>query len=190
VPVHRLCQDNRSNSGGGGAGAGILTQKGFAMFAYFKNHFGMVMSMIIALILSFCLASAAMVWNRLELSVELMLRNWGVAFLTIMLITLFLPVQPWGNTLANKVGFKSRTLPFRMVSNIVPTFFYNTGASLILVGVNAGFTAPFYWTAVLHDYFIMFFTSYALALIVEGLAVRIAVKCCAPPSHGAATEIH
>jgi hypothetical protein len=132
--------------------------------------------MIIALILSLFMASTAIFWDHLGFSIELVVRNWGTAFLTIIAITIILPVKWWGDLFAGLLRLKPRTLPFGLVSNLIPTFFYNTGATLVLVGVNVpgGFAAPFYWQAVLHDYFVMYLVSYVLSLIAEALALKLA----------------
>ncbi|MGN0974527.1 MAG: hypothetical protein ACI4OL_00890 [Gemmiger sp.] len=153
------------------------------MLYFFKNHFGMVMSIIIALLLSICMATTAIFWDHLEFSIELLIRNWGTAFLTIMLISVFLPVKVWGDKFAGALRLKPGTLPFGLVSNLVPTLFYNTGATLILVGVNVGFAAPFYWQAVMADYFVMYAVSYVLSLIAERIAMVVAGQACAPEQH-------
>ena len=143
---------------------------------YFKNQFGMIVSLIIALILSVCMATTAIFYDRLPYSVELHIRNWGSAFLTIMAVSIIMPVVVLGDKLAAAVKLAPRTLPFGLVSNLVPTFFYNTAATLVLVGVNVGFTAPFYWRAVAHDYLVMLAVSYAISLGAEGMAVKFALR--------------
>lgn len=143
---------------------------------FFRNHFGMVVSLIIALILSLLMATAAIFWNSLDFSIELWIKNWGSAFLTIMFVTLILPVKIWGDKLAGLCRLKPRTLPFGLVSNIVPTLFYNTAATMVLVGVNVTFTAPFYWAAVAHDWLFFFCFSYIVSLIAEAFAVKVALK--------------
>jgi hypothetical protein len=152
---------------------------------FFKNHFGMVISMIIALILSLCMASTALVWNHLPFSIELLVRNWGTAFLTIIITSIIFPGKMWGDMFAGLIKLKPGTFPFGLVSNLIPTFFYNTAATLVLVGVNipGGFAAPFYWQAVLHDYFMMYLVSYVLSLIAEAIALKLAFKWQIPAPH-------
>ena len=150
------------------------------MLHFFRNHFGMTVSIVIALILSICMSATAIVWDKLTFSIELLLRNWGTAFLTIMLISLLLPVKMMGDAFAGKLGLKHDTLPFGLVSNLVPTLFYNTGATLILVGVNVGFGAPYYWNAFWADFFVMFVVSYVLSLIAERIGMLVAKKACQP----------
>jgi hypothetical protein len=157
---------------------------------FFKNHFGMVISMIIALILSICMATSAIFWNHLPFSIDLLARNWGTAFLTIILTTIILPGKHWGDLFAGLLKLKPRTFPFGLVSNLIPTFFYNTFATLVLTGVNlpfrfpagdirfifGGFAAPFYWQAVLHDWFMLYLVSYVLSLIAEAIALKLAFR--------------
>jgi hypothetical protein len=167
------------------------------MFKFFKTHFGMVMSIVIALIVSFVMSATAIIWDKLYIGavlvahgpaerglLELWLKNWGTAFLVIMATNLILPVKAWGDQLAGKIGLKPRTLPFGLVSNIVPTFFFNTFATLVLAGANIGFAAPFYWAAVWADYFVMFGVSYVMSFIAEAIAVKVALANCPPPPHG------
>ncbi|MDR1905056.1 MAG: hypothetical protein LBQ88_22595 [Treponema sp.] len=155
------------------------------MLRFFKNHFGIVVSIVIALILSISMATTAIFYDKLDFSIELLVRNWGTAFLTIMLITVLLPVKQWGDMLATKIGLKPKTFPFGLFSNLVPTLFYNTGATLVLVGVNVpgGFAAPFYWDAFKHDFLMMYAVSYVLSLIAEAIAVKIAIASCMAEKH-------
>lgn len=154
------------------------------MLKFFRNHFGMVVSIIIALILSLCMSATATVKTALiagaAVQVETLVRNWGTAFLVIMLISVFLPVKMWGDQFAAAVKLRHNTLPFGLVSNLIPTLFYNTGATLVLVGVNVGFSAPYYWAAVAGDYLLMFVISYVLSLVAERLGMVIAQKACLP----------
>ncbi len=154
------------------------------MLKFFRNHFGMVVSIIIALILSLCMSATATVKTALmagaAVQLETLVRNWGTAFLVIMLISVFLPVKMWGDQFAAAVKLRHNTLPFGLVSNLIPTLFYNTGATLVLVGVNVGFSAPYYWAAVAGDYLLMFVISYVLSLVAERLGMVIAQKACLP----------
>ncbi|MGN0970538.1 MAG: hypothetical protein ACI4OY_01200 [Aristaeellaceae bacterium] len=154
------------------------------MLKFFRNHFGMVVSIIIALILSLCMSATATVKTALmagaAVQAETLVRNWGTAFLVIMLISVFLPVKMWGDQFAAAVKLRQNTLPFGLVSNLIPTLFYNTGATLVLVGVNVGFSAPYYWAAVAGDYLLMFVISYVLSLLAERLGMVIAQKACLP----------
>lgn len=86
------------------------------------------------------------------------------------------PQQALGRSSAGALHLKPDFLPFGLVSNLVPTLFYNTGATLVLVGVNVGFTAPYYWTAVAGDLVFMYIVSYVLSLIAERIGMLIAKR--------------
>jgi hypothetical protein len=164
---------------------------------FFKNHFGMVISVLIALILSVCMSSTAIIWNHLEFNIDLLVRNWGTAFLTIIITSIIFQGKMWGDMFAGFIKLKPMTFPFGLVSNLIPTFFYNTAATLVLAGVNldfrfpagdirhifGGFAAPFYWQAVLHDYFMLYLVSYILSLIAEAIALKLAFKWQIPAPH-------
>ena len=154
------------------------------MIKFFRNHFGMIVSIVIALILSLCMASVATVRASnpdMPLTVEWIIRNWGTAFLTIMIVSMVVPGKMWGDALAGQLSLKPGTLPVGLVSNLVPTLFYNTAATLVLVGVNVGFSAPYYWAAVAADYVLMFVISYVLSLIAERIGMLVAVKATVAP---------
>jgi len=163
---------------------------------FFKNHFGMVVSMVIAVLLSFAMATTATVklaiTANMPFIIENWIRNWGTAFLVIVITTMVVPSKIWGDKLAGSFKLKPRSLPFGLVSNIVPTFFYNTFATMVLVGVNlpagpngvAGFGSSIYWVAVMGDWFLMFVVSYILSLFAEALAIKVAVNSCQMPPHG------
>jgi hypothetical protein len=155
---------------------------------FFKNHFGMVVSLIIALILSLCMSTTAIFYNHISPTIEILTSNWGTAFLTIMLTTIVLPAKIWGDLLAGALKLRPRTLQFGLVSNLVPTFFYNSFATLVLTGVNVGFIAPFYWDAVAGNYLVMFVVSYFLSLGAEALAVQVAIRSCQPAPHGSVVD--
>jgi len=149
------------------------------MLKFFKNQFGMIVSIVIAVLLSLCMAATATiraVTPEAPLTIERLISNWGTAFLVIMLISIVLPSKLWGDHLAGALHLKPDFLPFGLVSNLVPTLFYNTGATLVLVGVNVGFTAPYYWAAVAGDLVFMYIVSYVLSLIAERIGMLIAKR--------------
>lgn len=151
------------------------------MLHYFKHHIGMIISMVVALILSFSMAIVAMIWNaQSSFSIELLIRNWGAAFLTVIIISMILPLKTWGDRLASVCGLKLGSAAFSLLSNLVPTLFFNTFITMIEVGINipGGFSSPMFWTAVAHDYMPMFTASYLLSFVAEkaGLAVVKSVQ--------------
>ena len=155
---------------------------------YFKNHFGMVVSTVIALFLTFWMAIIAMFLFNMDKNLVTWYRTWSVVFLTIMLCTFILPSKLWGDKFAKKLGLKVNTLPFGMVSNIIPTIVYNTAAQIALPAVNI-FHNPnipeaaqfgVWFEAFYSSWITMFFISYVIAMIGEVIAVKVAFKCVHP----------
>ena len=150
----------------------------------FKNHFGMVVSTVIALILSFCMATAAIFVDQLVFTVPLLVRNWGTAFLVIMLTSIFIPTKMLGDKFALLFKLKLATFGFGLVSNLIPTLFYNTFATLVLAAVNifcnehipAEAQLGVYLSTIGRDWVIMFVVSYVLSLIAEKIAIKVAFK--------------
>lgn len=157
---------------------------------FYKNHFGMVISSVVAICISLIMATAAIFVAHLEFSIPAIIKNWGTAFLTISLTGMLLPLTDWSFALGRKMGLKPETLPHILLENAVATLFFNTTATLVLTGVNvfgnpaiegavaAGAlpsVSSVFWSGVLHDWPIMFVISFICAFFVTKLAIRIAV---------------
>lgn len=155
---------------------------------YFKNHFGMVVSTIVALFLTFWMAIIAIFLFGLDRDLVTWYRTWSVVFLTIMLCTFIFPSKVWGDKFALKCGLKANTLPFGLVSNIIPTLIYNTAAQAALPAVNIFYNpnipseAQFgvWLEAAASSWVTMFFISYIIAMIGEAIAVKAAFRCVPP----------
>lgn len=158
---------------------------------FYKNHFGMIISSVVALCLSLLMASTAIFVSHLVFSVPLLVRNWGTAFLTITITGMVFPLTDWSFALGRKLGLKPETMPHVMLENFVATLFFNTTATMVLAAVNiygnadieaavAAGAAPsvnaIYMGSVMHDWPIMFVISFIAALFVTKLAIRIAKK--------------
>lgn len=158
---------------------------------FYKNHFGMIISSVVALCLSLLMATTAIFVSHLVFSVPLLVRNWGTAFLTITITGMVFPLTDWSFALGRKLGLKPDTMPHVMLENFVATMFFNTTATMVLAAVNiygnadieaavAAGAAPsvnaIYMGSVMHDWPIMFVISFVAALFVTKLAISIAKK--------------
>ena len=153
---------------------------------FYKNHFGMVISSVVAICISLIMATAAIYVAHLEFSVPALIKNWGTAFLTISLTGM---LTDWSFALGRKLGLKPETFPHVLLENAVATLFFNTTATLVLTAVNV-FNNPaiegavaagalpsvsaVFWSGVVHDWPIMFVISYIFAFFVTKLAIKIA----------------
>lgn len=158
---------------------------------FYKNHFGMVISSVVAICISFLMATCAIFVDNLTFSLPLLVRNWGTAFLVISLLGMIFPLTNWSFALGRKLGLKPETLPHILLENFVATLVFNTGATLVLAACNlfgnveieaaiAGGFLPFksvtdmYIATCIHDWPIMFIISFVAAFFVTKLAIYIA----------------
>lgn len=157
---------------------------GIINMLFFKNHFGMVISTVIALFLSLFMAISVYPLNHMAFDICSLIKGWGTSFLVIMLTTMLLPLKMWGDMLAGKIGLKEGTLPFGLFSNLVPTFFYNLFATAIATAVNVFYNPMIpaeaqmgaFTGTVLYDLPITFVIAYVLSLILERIAFKVAVN--------------
>lgn len=157
----------------------------------YKSHFGMVVSSVIAICVSFVMAFSAIFVDHLTFTLPLLVRNWGTAFMVITFTGMIFPLTPWAFALGHKFGLKPETLPHILLENFVNTLFFNTTATIILAAVNifdnaeisaaiaAGYlpyssVSAFYLHTVLHDWPIMFVISYIVAYFITKLAFKVA----------------
>lgn len=156
---------------------------------FYKNHFGMIISSVVAICISLIMATSAIFVDHLTFTVPLLVKNWGTAFLVITLTGMICPLTDWSFALGRKFGLKPETLPHVLLENFVATLFFNTTATLVLTAVNvfnnpeiegavaAGFipsVSGLFWQNVVHDWPIMFIISYVFAFFVTKAAIRIA----------------
>lgn len=163
---------------------------------FYKNHYGMIISSVVAYCISLLMASCAIVVDQLTFSVPLLIKNWGTAFLVISASGMIFPLTGWSFALGRKLGLKPETLPHVLLENFIATLVFNTTATLVLAGVNiygneaieaavAAGAAPsvttIYVGTVLHDWPIMFVISYVAAFFVTKLAIKVAQSAVGGP---------
>lgn len=163
---------------------------------FYKNHFGMIISSVVAICISFIMATCAIFVDNLTFTVPLWIKNWGTAFLTITATGMLIPMTNLSFALCKKIGLKPETLPHVLIENAIATLFFNTTATLVLAAVNIFDNAELaaaavagaipsvsavYWQCVLHDWPIMYVISFIAAFFVTKLAIRIAKKAVGGP---------
>lgn len=156
---------------------------------FYKNHYGMIISSVIAIGVSIVMATAAFIVQGSPIELPDLIKNWGTAFLTISLTGMICPLTDWSFALCRKLKLKVETLPHVLVENTVATLVFNTTATLVLSAVNiygneaieaavaAGqipSVTSVFIESVIHDWPIMFVISFIAAFFVTQLAVRIA----------------
>lgn len=161
------------------------------MLNFYKNHFGMIIASVVALVISLIMATCAIFVSGQTFIVSSLVKNWGTAFLVITLTGMIIPMTSISFAIGKKLNLKPETLPHVLLENFVATFFNNTFATLVLAAVNvfgnaeieaavaAGYipsVSAVYLESVLHDWPIMFVISFIAALPVTKIAVSIAKK--------------
>ncbi len=158
---------------------------------YYKDHFGMIMSHVVALILSLLMASAAIiVGGRAFVAVD-WVKNWGTAFLTITITGMLIPCTPIAMALGHKLNIKPDSFTQTLLTSFVSTIFFNTTATLVLAAVNVFGNAEIeaavaaghipsvsavFLQSCIHDWPIMFVISFIASIPVSMLAFKIAQK--------------
>ena len=97
---------------------------------FYKNHFGMIISSVVAICISLIMATSAIFVDKLTFTLPLLIKNWGTAFLVISLTGMAFPLTDWSFALCRKMGLRPETLPHVLVENFVATLFF-----LVLAGM-------------------------------------------------------
>lgn len=157
----------------------------------FNSHFGMIMSTVIAILLSLVVSVFAALIGGNTITWQSIIRNWGTCYLIITLTGWIFPLTEWSFALCDKLKIKKGTTAHALIENTVASLFFNTFATLILSAVNmfgnpeveaavahgaAPSVAALWWRGVLHDLPICFVFSFIVAWFITKLAVKIAAK--------------
>ncbi len=160
---------------------------------YFKNHFGMVISIINSIVISFVMAIAAIFVAHLDFSIPQIIKNWGASFLVIIIANMILPITEWAEAFCGKVGTKRGSLAHGLLHSAFTSFFFNLFATCVLVAINiydnpeierafAGGHLPFksihemYLVDIMRDLPVMYVISFLTSFIVTKFAVSIAIN--------------
>ena len=156
---------------------------------FYKNHYGMIISSVVAYFISLLMATCAIFVDHLTFSIPLLVKNWGTAFLVISVSGMVFPLTNWSFALGRRLGLKPETLPHVLLENFIATMVFNTTATLVLAGVNiygnpaieaavaagaASSVTAIYIGTLLHDWPVMFVISFIAAFFVTKLAIHVA----------------
>lgn len=99
---------------------------------FYKNHYGMIISSVVAYFISLLMATCAIFVDHLTFSIPLLVKNWGTAFLVISVSGMVFPLTNWSFALGRRLGLKPETLPHVLLENFIATMVFNTTATLSL----------------------------------------------------------
>lgn len=151
---------------------------------FLKDHFGAIVTNVVALIMGLFMALTAIFLDHLALNWVNLFKIWATIVLVIILVSWLVPYVKWGNALAGLFGLKSNGLGFSLISGLVPALLFNTICSLLVSATNI-FYNPVIPQAVrmsiwingfLRDFLPMLVVSYFAAFIAQAIGVRLAKK--------------
>lgn len=152
---------------------------------FLKNHKGAVITIIIALVMGFIMAVAALFVDKLAFNYSNLFKIWAMISHSILLVSLFVPYKAWGEALAEKAGCTDGTPAFKLVSGIVPSLVLNTFITVLVSAANILYNELIphdaqmgEWIAgMLHDWPIMFVISYAASFFAGFVGEKVAERC-------------
>ena len=155
----------------------------------YKNHFGMIVSAVIAILMGLFMGVATLIVNHTPITWVTLFNTWACIFLLVTLVLMLLPVNVWGEKLAAKFGCKPRTLAFTLISNLLPSLIINTILSAVMPAMNIFYNeaipAPARMGAFLGAFLggwpVTFVISYVCALIAGKIGETVAVKTIGSP---------
>ncbi|MBQ6582295.1 MAG: hypothetical protein IJH77_00555 [Mogibacterium sp.] len=168
---------------------------------YFKNHFGLIITRVIAFLMSGIMAVAVMFLNHMPKTWVTFVQTWGAAFLVVTVVLVICPVSLLGDKFAGMFKLTPHTMPFTLVSNIIPTLIINTVLAFVMpaLGIFYNEAVPeaarmgAWLGASLGGWLPTFIISYFAALIAAKVGESLAVKTIGfpgPPQGGPGSDQH
>lgn len=155
----------------------------------YKDHFGMIVNIVLAWIMTVIMTLASFVLMKTPINWVTLLNTGGPVFLIINFIITLIPINQLGNASAKKIGLKPGTLVFTLVAGIVPTLFFNTAMSGFMPALGIFYNEAIpkaarmgaWIDAFLKNWPIMFVVSYIASLIAGKLGEVVAIKTLGEP---------
>ena len=149
-----------------------------------KSHFSMIVTVVLALIMGIVMSVAAILIDHLPFHICNLYKICGMVVLNVIVISLFVPYQKWSEMLCSRLGLQKETIPYTLVSNLIPTLIFNTANTLFISGANIFFNDMIpkeaqlgaWLGGIVKDWPVMFVISFAAALIAGKIGVSTAQK--------------
>ncbi|MBR1709561.1 MAG: hypothetical protein IJ719_12145 [Clostridia bacterium] len=143
-----------------------------------NNKFGTVMSISVSVIMGFVMAVTAIIVNKIPFGLGVLLKNACISILVVFLISLFIPYRKLGEQFAGLFPVKHGSLPFQLISNIVPSLIINTFNTIIISGANiltnpgipAAARMGIWGSAIVKGFPIMFLVAYIASFFAQKIA--------------------
>ena len=148
----------------------------------FKSHYGVTVTVVLALVMGFLMSLAAIVIDHLAFNFSNVFSIWAMITLVILLVSIFVPYKDWSGSLTRKVCKDENSLGYKLIDNVLPSLILNTFNTVIVSAANSLCNEAIpaelrmaEWThGMLHDWPITFVISYLAAFIAEAAGKRVA----------------
>lgn len=152
---------------------------------YLKNHTGLVVTLVIAWMMGLIMTFAALVIDNLPWNYSNLFKIWAMVAHSILLVSLFIPYKAWGESLAELCGCRAGTVPYKLVSGIIPSLVLNTFITVLVSAANILYNPLIpteaqiqtWISGMLHDWPVTLVISYFASFIAEYAGVKAASKC-------------
>lgn len=159
---------------------------------FFKNHFGLIINVVLALLMGLFMGIAILIINHAPINWVSLIDMWGDITLVVFFVLLLMPLNEWANWFAGKVGCKPGTIASTLVGNLLPTFIINTILAAVIPGLGIFYNEAIppearmgEWKAVFFGGWVLTFViSYFLSLLAAKIGEIVAVKSIGAPGHG------
>lgn len=149
---------------------------------FFKNHFGMIVTIVVAIVMGLCMSIAVAVVDGIDINYSVIFRTWSMVTNTVLLVSLLIPYTAWSREITDTMHLKEGTLAQKLVSGILPSIILNTFNTGLVSAASIFFneTIPaelqmnMWIHGFLHDWPIMFLVSYVVSFFAEYVGVSIA----------------
>lgn len=99
----------------------------------FKSHFGETVTVVLAILMGFIMAFAAVIADHLAVNFS---NIWAMITLVILLASILMPYKDWSARLTGTVVHNKESILYKIVDNILPSLILNTCNTVVVSGAN------------------------------------------------------
>ncbi len=149
---------------------------------FLKNHFGTIITTVLALFMGLVMAISVAVVDHLGLVWTVLFKLWSEIFFIVFTVSLFLPYNRWGDWFAGLFGLKQGTIGFKLVQGLIPSAVLNTFNTCICSGQSIFYNPAIpralrmqtWLQGCVHDWLIFFIISYLASFVAVWLGTKVA----------------
>ncbi len=147
-----------------------------------KSHFGETVTVVLAILMGFIMAFAAVIAGHLAVNFSNVFKIWAMITLVILLASILMPYKDWSARLTGTVVHNKESILYKIVDNILPSLILNTCNTVVVSGANILYNEAIpaeaqmgaWMEGIIHDWPIMFVVSYFAAFLAEAAGIWVA----------------